>query len=66
LVGFLRGLLTNLGTPHGTSVIRSILIRPRFAKDIMVSNLALIKWQKKFRQTIFDTIGDYAIVSFCT
>src|SRR5215210_6202815 len=28
LVGFLRGLLTNLGTPPVTSVIRSILVRP--------------------------------------
>ena len=28
LVGFLRGLLTNLGTPPVTSDIRSILVRP--------------------------------------
>jgi hypothetical protein len=28
LVGFLRGLLTNLGTPPHTSDIRSILVRP--------------------------------------
>src|SRR5262245_15814114 len=33
LVGFLRGLLTNLGTPPITSEIRSILVRPRFVKD---------------------------------
>lgn len=29
MVGFLRGLLTNLGTPPDTFVIRSILVRPR-------------------------------------
>ena len=32
LVGFLRGLLTNLGTPPVTSDIRSILVRPRLSK----------------------------------
>ena len=32
-VGFLRGPLTNLGTPPVTSVIRSILVRPRMVKD---------------------------------
>ena len=33
LVGFLRGPLTNLGTPPVASDIRSILVRPRFVKD---------------------------------
>ena len=35
-VGFLRGLLTNLGTPPVTSVIRSILVRPRIDKEARV------------------------------
>lgn len=34
LVGFLRGLLTNLGTPPITSVIRSILVRPRIVNRL--------------------------------
>jgi len=33
LVGFLRGPLTNLGTPHITSDIRSILVRPPVDKE---------------------------------
>jgi hypothetical protein len=33
LVGFLRGLLTNLDTPPVTSDIRSILVRPPMVND---------------------------------
>ena len=33
LVGFLRGLLTNLDTPPVASDIRSILVRPPIVKD---------------------------------
>ena len=33
LVGFLRGLLTNLGTPPVASDIRSILVRPRLLEN---------------------------------
>jgi hypothetical protein len=35
LVRFLRGLLTNLGTPHVASDIRSILVRPRLLKNLL-------------------------------
>jgi hypothetical protein len=38
LVGFLRGLLTNLGTPPVASDIRSILVRPRLFKNEIRQN----------------------------
>src|SRR5215207_2059117 len=52
LVGFLRGLLTNLGTPPATSVIRSILVRPRMdrterprpnARATLIMNLTSVR-----------------------
>ncbi len=39
-VGFLRGLLTNLGTPPVTSDIRSILVRPRLRKPVSCDRIA--------------------------
>jgi site-specific recombinase XerD len=42
LVGFLRGPLTNLGTPPVTSVIRSILVRPRIVKEVRAQRTMIL------------------------